>query len=196
MEEARASVVKKKYRMKKKGSSLTYDRDDSMSSTRKRNAVHSDTHYINNNSNSNTVIDDEAYSDNNSDAVVVRKKRKFPSVADFMQKVVSEVPVRWSELSREQIYLVEEVHESIIADPKQVTGKRTAYIGLFSCVDWTEPKRVWLPGLAGKKLLDLMMAVDSNTKDTFIKPLGPRLSKSNRTYEDFLSSSYPRASDE
>ena len=61
MEEARASVVKKKYRMKKKGSSLTYDRDDSMSSTRKRNAVHSDTHFINNNSNSNTVIDDEAY---------------------------------------------------------------------------------------------------------------------------------------
>ena len=112
----------------------------------------------------------------------------MPTIEDFMQKVENEKPLKWKELSQNELYIVESVDETILDDAQ--TGERKAYIGNFKDRE-NKDIRVWLPGLVSKNLNHALNNNIGKEKVIIIRPLGEKVSKrTNRTYQNFIISYY------
>ena len=118
------------------------------------------------------------------------EKKKFPTIEEFLEKVEKEKPLKWGELDQNQIYLVNDVEETLLDDSTQASGQRTAYIGMLRGDNDDEPFRVWLPGVIGSKLYKAVIDDNNENKDIYIKPLGEKVSKNKRTYQDFKMTIY------
>ena len=130
-------------------------------------------------------------SNEKNDDIEVKKceKMKFPTMEEFLEKVEKEKPLKWSELDINQLYLVDDVEETMLDDNTQ-TGQRTAYIGMLRSNEDDESFRVWLPGVIGSKLYKAIIDDNNENKDIYIKPLGEKVSKNKRTYQDFKMTLY------
>ena len=105
-----------------------------------------------------------------------------PSLKDFVHEVEKEKPLKWKSLDTNLVYVVDSVEETEV-EGRGDGSTRKAYIGTFRSGGIDTRAKVWLPGMASKKLLEL--CEDSN-KIVCIRPLGEKTSsKSGRVYENF-----------
>ena len=126
---------------------------------------------------------------NNNEVPPAMKKRKknshskkllFLSMEKFMEHVKVSQATKWTDLDQSKIYRVTEVEEVAVNTNETDEAKRMAKVGTFEDSDG-EVVRVWLPSIVAKELTCINLEVI----DTYIRSLGPKTSKTGRTYHNF-----------
>ena len=125
---------------------------------------------------------------NEEDVPVMKKRKKnsplkklFMSMEKFMEHVKVSQATKWTDLDKSKIYRVTEVEEVAVKTANEADeSKRMAKVGTFEDSDG-EVVRVWLPGIVAKELT----CINLDVIETYIRSLGPKISKTGRTYHNF-----------
>ena len=121
----------------------------------------------------------------NEDQPAMKKRKKnstklFLSMEKFMEHVKESQATKWIDLDQSKIFRVTGIEEVTVEQNETDGAKRTARVGTFEDSD-EEVIRVWLPGLVAKELA----CINIEDIDTYIRSLGPKTSKTGRTYQNF-----------